>query len=698
MVRGVLAPGMKIGPDGAIYLTDWIRGWGPTGEGRLWKLDSPEGAKSPARAEVKALIAANFSDRPVQGLVDLLKHEDMRVRMKAQFELVRRGDNAPLATAASAAGHQLSRIHAIWGLGQLLRAGGVQASAITPLLKDSDAEIRAQAAKVLGHARATAAAGELVPLVRDANPRVRFFATTALGRIGHRPAFDAIVAMLANDAETDVYLRNAGFVALERIGDRAAIAGLASHQSRGVRLAAVVALRRLQDAGVARFLEDRDALVVAEAAGAVNDEGGIVAALPALARTLERTDLTAENVLRRALNANLRVGDAAGVKRVADFAARQGISEELRIEAIAILGVWGQPSNLDRVDGSWLGPQTGQRAADAAQAAVVALAGVLSAPASTPAVKIAWLEAASKIGAKSQAAAILARLRTDSDATVRVAALRALQSLEVPEVAQGVQSALADADATVRMAAISAMPSMPLDNAAKVQNLSGVLAKGTPGEQQSALGALGRIKAPESAEALGRLADGIANGAVAPAIQLDLLEAMREHGAEPLQTRLDQLKVGRDLSTLGTALPGALATGGSLMRGRQVIQQNQSAQCARCHTIGNSKSDVGPDLNKIGSQLSREQLVQSLLDPSARLAPGFGQVSVTTRGGQKYEGVLRAESATEIVVEDAARGTQKIAVADIAARENGVSAMPPMGLLLSPREIRDVVEALANQK
>jgi hypothetical protein len=73
-------------------------------------------------------------------------------------------------------------------------------------------------------------------------------------------------------------------------------------------------------------------------------------------------------------------------------------------------------------------------------------------------------------------------------------------------------------------------------------------------------------------------------------------------------------------------------------------------------------------------------------------------VSVTTRGGQKYEGVLRAESATEIVVEDATRGTQKIAVADIAARENGVSAMPPMGLLLSPREIRDVVEALANQK
>lgn len=698
MVRGVLAPGMKIGPDGAIYLTDWIRGWGPTGEGRMWKLDSPEGAKSAARAEVKGLIAADFTGRPVTGLVDLLRHDDMRVRMKAQFELVRRNERASLSTAASAAGHQLSRIHAIWGLGQLLRSGGVQASALTPLLADADPEIRAQAAKVLGHARAAAAAGALVPLVQDANPRVRFFATTALGRMAHRPAFDAIVAMLAADAEQDVYLRTAGAVALERIGDRAALAALSSHQSRGVRLAAVVALRRLRDAGVARFLEDRDLRVVTEAAGAINDEKGIVEALPALARTLDRADLAGEPLVRRALNANFRMGDAAGVKRVADFAARPGVDDELRIEAIAMLGVWGTPSNLDRVDGSWLGPAAGQRGTDAAQAAVVALAGVLTMPTSTPAVKIAWLEAAAKIGAKSQAAAILARLRADSEPTVRVAALRALQSLEVPEVAAGVQAALGDSNATVRMAAISAMPAMPLDNAAKVQHLLGVMGKGTPGEQQSALGALGAIKAPEAAQALGRLADGLASGAVAPAVQLDLLEAMRDNAAAPLQARLDQLKVGRDLSSLGAAMPGALATGGSLMRGRQVIQQHQAAQCARCHTIGNSKSEVGPDLNKIGSQLTREQLVQALLEPSARIAPGFGIVTVTTKDGRKVEGTLRAETTTAIDIEVATGGVQKVAVSEIATRENGTSAMPPMGLLLTPREIRDVVEALANQK
>ncbi|MFP5356125.1 MAG: hypothetical protein ACLGIK_13420, partial [Gemmatimonadota bacterium] len=39
-------------------------------------------------------------------------------------------------------------------------------------------------------------------------------------------------------------------------GERAAVAALSTHASKGVRIAAVVALRRMGDAGVARFLSD----------------------------------------------------------------------------------------------------------------------------------------------------------------------------------------------------------------------------------------------------------------------------------------------------------------------------------------------------------------------------------------------------------------------------------------------------------
>ena len=59
VLRGILTVGMKFGPDGALYLADWITGWDSKNKGRIWKLDSPTAAASPMRTEVRTLIAAN---------------------------------------------------------------------------------------------------------------------------------------------------------------------------------------------------------------------------------------------------------------------------------------------------------------------------------------------------------------------------------------------------------------------------------------------------------------------------------------------------------------------------------------------------------------------------------------------------------------------------------------------------------------
>src|SRR5690606_9880404 len=115
---------------------------------------------------------------------------------------------------------------------------------------------------------------------------------------------------------------------------------------------AVVALRRLRDAGVAAFVTDADPLVVTEAARAINDEGGIAGALPALAAALTGP-VRDEAFVRRAISANLRVGNAAAAARLASYAADTSANEETRIEAIAALRVWPAPSTLDRVDGAW---------------------------------------------------------------------------------------------------------------------------------------------------------------------------------------------------------------------------------------------------------------------------------------------------------------------------------------------------------
>ena len=125
------------------------------------------------------------------------------------------------------------------------------------------------------------------------SPRARFFAAEALGRLAYQPAVPALVQMLAGNDDRDANLRHAGSLALSRIGDAAQLPPSRAMRSRAVRIAAIVALRRMRHPDVARFLDDADERVVTEAARAINDDGGIEAARPALARLLENRRFTA---------------------------------------------------------------------------------------------------------------------------------------------------------------------------------------------------------------------------------------------------------------------------------------------------------------------------------------------------------------------------------------------------------------------
>jgi HEAT repeat protein len=365
LLQGILTVGMKFGPDGALYLADWMRGWESKNEGRIWKVDSPPAASSAARIEVRSLLAQNFDARAGTDLGVLLQHADMRVRLKAQFELVRRADVTTLRLAARRAEHQLARIHGLWGIGQLARKDPQHTVLLTELLDDPDSEIRAQAARLIGDVRDVRAGDALRPLLDDDSPRVRFFAAEALGRLAYTPAIPDLVSMLADNNDRDANLRHAGSLALARIGDASPVVALSSHGSRGVRIAAIVALRRIRHPDVARFLSDADEQVVTEAARAINDDGGIEAALPALARALDERRFTSEPLLRRTINANLRLGRNDAAARVAAFAADVTRSAGMRAEAGAALAAWQSPSPFDRVDGAYHGPAARRDAAAA---------------------------------------------------------------------------------------------------------------------------------------------------------------------------------------------------------------------------------------------------------------------------------------------------------------------------------------------
>jgi putative heme-binding domain-containing protein len=88
-----------------------------------------------------------------------------------------------------------------------------------------------------------------------------------------------------------------------------------------------------------------------------------------------------------------------------------------------------------------------------------------------------------------------------------------------------------------------------------------------------------------------------------------------------------------------------------------------------------------------------------LLNPSARIADGYATVSLTLKGGETLEGLLLQEKEGRLRLRLASGEVRSIPTSEIASRSaNTQSVMPPMGEVLSPRELRDLVAFLSSWK
>src|SRR5262249_48763308 len=132
-------------------------------------------------------------------------------------------------------------------------------------------------------------------------------------------------------------------------------------ESSAVRMGILLAFRRMKNPEIARFLKDRDPLLVVEAARAINDVP-IEAAFPALASMADKAQeisglselkIDPNPLLLRILNANFRIGRIETAKAVAHVASIDQVPENSRLEALAELKDWAHPSVRDRVIGVW---------------------------------------------------------------------------------------------------------------------------------------------------------------------------------------------------------------------------------------------------------------------------------------------------------------------------------------------------------
>jgi putative heme-binding domain-containing protein len=122
--------------------------------------------------------------------------------------------------------------------------------------------------------------------------------------------------------------------------------------------------------------------------------------------------------------------------------------------------------------------------------------------------------------------------------------------------------------------------------------------------------------------------------------------------------------------------------------------------CAICHKIRDVGVGFAPNLNQVGSRLTREQIIRSLLEPNAEIAKGNETVNIETNDGETFSGLVQAETPQQLQLRIGGDAIQTVAKAQVKRREVSRNSGMPQGLeqTMSREELIDLVEYLAAQK
>lgn len=706
--NGPMNVGINFGPDGALYSADWSGGYPLNDKGAVWKLDDPTVAGTAIRKHVAEMLLEGPSEVPTTDLVKRLSHPDMRIRLDAQWELVKRATDressarpkappepaqkeakaALLATASADDSDEMSVIHSLWGLAQLKQ---FDLPLFTRLSESKNPELRSQVAKYAGES-SIGPVSTLTKLLADEKPRVRFHAATAIWKTGDATAIDAVITMLAENDNRDAYLRHAGVLALTASPAKEIAAKTLSHQSPAVRLAAAIAFRRLESPLAAKSLSDPAPEVVAEAARAIHDEPAIVEAYPALAGLLEKKPDATPPAIRRSIAANRHLGDTASAERLTAYSLRTEAPADLRVAALEALASWKDAFSTDPVDGRHNPYRSADEkpAREAFSAAAITLRNVADKTIATAAAL-----AAKELGIVADDDTLAAQaLDVELDPAARIRALEALAQKRSLLFRKTAGKLLKDSSPAIRIGTAEFLretdPDAVLDYAKQA-----LLNSKDVSEKQNAVVLLGRINDERSDTLLQALlkqalvSPNEPSVAYEPALLLELAAALPEADEKRLTEALSKL------GDQGPFLPSNL--GGNADAGEKVFNEHLAAQCTACHRIGDEGSDVGPPLTEVGEK-GREYILESLVAPQAKITPGYGMMSLRTTKGISVAGTLKEETEKNLTLTLPDKTDVTVNLTDIETRTVPVSTMPPMGEILTPRQLRDLVEFLSVQK
>jgi putative heme-binding domain-containing protein len=646
----------KMGPDGALYVADWYNPIIQHGEvdfrderrdhthGRIWRVTF----------KGRPLVERpNVPGATIDQLLALLAAPEDSTRLAAKLELKSRGATEVVGKLDRWVGQldpvddtfEHLRLEALWTYQALDVA---QPPLVAALARSKDHHVRAAAARVLGrwHPRVPEAVDLLTALVADEHPQVRLEAVRALGEL--RTAESAELAARALDRDVDRFMDHALWLAARELGPYwlpALEAGKLSFDGNAKQLtfflqavdSPLVVGPLMQLIAGGKLPADRRESVLL-----------LVAALggPSELRTLFDMSVQADTPppLRTALLAALAkaavmrkvqpAGDLAAISPLID-----STDEALRVAAIDAAGQWRLAP---------LGESFTRIASD---------------PRVSDTVRRSALRAFAALGAASMSG-IQSMCQPSRPENLRAMAIAALATLDVksasgelvrwlgessgpPDPAPIVTAILDRKGGAVALSEIVAAVKLPPDSAKLAIRAVRSAAREEP-ELVAALSTAGGLKTsagPVSAAEIKKLVDEV-------------------------------------------------AASGNAARGEAVFRRGEQG-CLKCHAIAGAGGRVGPDLVSIGASAQVDYLVESILQPSAKIKENYHSLTVVA-DGRILSGVRVRESNNELVLRDVEDREVAIPLDTIEQRQEAGSLMP-VGLAdsLTRGELIDLVRFLS---
>src|ERR1700731_308858 len=146
---------------------------------------------------------------------------------------------------------------------------------------------------------------------------------------------------------------------------------------------------------------------------------------------------------------------------------------------------------------------------------------------------------------------------------------------------------------------------------------------------------------------------------------------------------------------------------GNAEHGKQLFYGE--ANCSLCHTVAGKGGRVGPELTAVGGSRTREAIIDSVRNPSRRLAGGLTEstkkfpqeyetVTVVTADGKEIKGVALNEDSFSVQIMDTSEQVHLLEKDKLKSfQKSRQSVMPVYGAdLLSDKDLEDIVAYLTS--